>query len=706
MSKFARQLLTLIFLCFLLTACGGGGSTGSTNTTTDGNTDVTGDEENPSTGPLNQDDPALVNKAPVLALSSDASVQVDQELSVSGAVSDDGLPSDTLTINWYKSSGPGDVDIVSPDSLSTQMTFSREGSYVMTLSAHDGELVTELSIRVAVTINIPDVINSAPTVNAGPDTTAVLGAAFSLEAVATDDGLPNDALSYQWEQVKGPSASEISPSTTLKTSVKFTREGSYAFQITADDGALSSTDTVNVEVSKKVTPLSVSAGADIEVDFIPNEKITLNGVIAGDVPADAETSWSLVSGPKPTVSFDSQEAKTAVLLPKAGVYVLRLAVKAGATTTHDDMQITANLLDNKTPQIAAIADQSILFGEVAKLSASVTDDGQPIGKLYPQWSVESSPAGATEPTFDKTDAMDVVVSFSEPGTYQFLFNVDDGELGAEASMEVEVKAYEVTSFNNGIEVSMPVNYLPEYSYDAEWVMRVWEGVNNCLSPGLGNKLQRIYLYKEGDYDASIHDNQGDPNSWTVISIVADDVKPDPEGSQGYWLADAMVNFNATSKPIDGSIVCGENHSGRRHAIEPTPVTNDKTPITQELPLGDLNIVVRAKELKQSTVDQLALITEHLTKTTGSGESVALKEIRIVDDPRHFTEAEVWNSYGGFSVRDSYVILLRDSIVDDLSKDAGYVYPGEWIDSYLQAVLDVERDDEHWEVDNLGAVLSE
>ncbi len=79
-----------------------------------------------------------VNQAPVVGAGSDAAIQLPAGADLVGTASDDGLPSDTLTTTWSKTSGPGTVTFGNASALSTTATFSASGSYVLRLTASDG----------------------------------------------------------------------------------------------------------------------------------------------------------------------------------------------------------------------------------------------------------------------------------------------------------------------------------------------------------------------------------------------------------------------------------------------------------------------------------------------------------------------------------------------------------------------------------------
>ena len=80
------------------------------------------------------------NQAPVVNAGADATVDACNA-TLSGTVTDDGKPTGgTLLITWNKLNGPGVVTFASPNSASTNVTFSKAGVYTLRLSAGDGAL--------------------------------------------------------------------------------------------------------------------------------------------------------------------------------------------------------------------------------------------------------------------------------------------------------------------------------------------------------------------------------------------------------------------------------------------------------------------------------------------------------------------------------------------------------------------------------------
>ena len=82
--------------------------------------------------------PAPINIAPVVFAGADQTVTLPATATFSGSVVDPDGPT-VGPVQWSKTSGPGAVVFANPASLNTTATFSAVGTYVLTLTASDGE---------------------------------------------------------------------------------------------------------------------------------------------------------------------------------------------------------------------------------------------------------------------------------------------------------------------------------------------------------------------------------------------------------------------------------------------------------------------------------------------------------------------------------------------------------------------------------------
>ncbi len=244
-------------------------------------------------------------------------------------MTDDGQVLPTPTLTWSQVSGPGTATFTAPTALTTSVSFSAAGTYVLRLSVYDGALTG--SDDVTVTVNAP--ANLAPIVNAGADQVVTLPATATLTATVTDDGqvLPTPTLT--WSQVSGPGTATFTAPTALTTSVSFSAAGTYVLRLSVYDGALTGSDdvTVTVNAPANLAPI-VNAGADQVVTLPQTATLTATVTDDGQVLPTPTLTWSQVSGPG-TATFTAPTAlTTSVSFSAAGTYVLRLSVYDGALT--------------------------------------------------------------------------------------------------------------------------------------------------------------------------------------------------------------------------------------------------------------------------------------------------------------------------------------------------------------------------------------
>jgi hypothetical protein len=88
-----------------------------------------------------------------------------------------------------------------------------------------------------------------PDVNAGVDQLINVPQKAMLQGTAFDDGLPNPPgdLTTTWSKVSGPGSVTFANASKLTTQATFGKPGTYVLRLTADDGALTASDTVIIK---------------------------------------------------------------------------------------------------------------------------------------------------------------------------------------------------------------------------------------------------------------------------------------------------------------------------------------------------------------------------------------------------------------------------------------------------------------------------
>ena len=198
--------------------------------------------------------------APSAAAGIDQTITLPSGATLDGTVTDDGFPtSGSLTTTWTRTSGPGTVTFVDSAAVDTTATFSINGTYVLRLTANDGDLTDYDELTVTV-----NPANTAPTVAAGSDDSCTLPSGVYLDATVTDDGLPDppNAVTTLWEQIDGPGTVTFTNSAAVDTTATFSTAGVYVLRLTADDSVLTAYDEISIAAN--AAPVGTGDGNFIE----------------------------------------------------------------------------------------------------------------------------------------------------------------------------------------------------------------------------------------------------------------------------------------------------------------------------------------------------------------------------------------------------------------------------------------------------------
>lgn len=97
------------------------------------------------------EDTGQSNMAPTVDAGSNQSITLPAAANLMGTASDDGLPTGgALTTIWSQLSGPGTTTFGDASQLATTAAFSAQGTYVLRLTAFDGELTSTSDVTIAV----------------------------------------------------------------------------------------------------------------------------------------------------------------------------------------------------------------------------------------------------------------------------------------------------------------------------------------------------------------------------------------------------------------------------------------------------------------------------------------------------------------------------------------------------------------------------
>jgi hypothetical protein len=331
----------------------------------------------------------------------------------------DGYSSSTVT-NYDDQTGTTHILPILPDNPS--------GRYY--LANHDGTIssapITSISLRnVDGAILIKEsALNGSiiiPTVNAGPDVTAV--ASFTQNATTTN------AVSYAWTKTSGPGTITFGSATSEDTTITASSDGSYVVRLTVTSSTGDTAyDEFNLTWSTAIPLPTVNAGPDV----------TINTTFTQNAATTNATSylWSKVSG-SGTITFGTATAEdTTITASTAGTYVIRLTATNSTGSAHDEF--TLNWTSPGSLSVSAGSDQTSYPTRVVNQIASASN-----ATSY-QWTKVSGPGDIA---FGTATAKDTTITASAAGTYTLRLTVRDASSNS-LSDDMTLTVYKNADINN------------------------------------------------------------------------------------------------------------------------------------------------------------------------------------------------------------------------------------------------------------------
>ena len=397
------------------------------------------------------------NNPPMVYAGPDLSAVIKGQvihLSEATATDDNG---DALTYAWTATPSSA-VTFNSTTALNPEVTVSNtvtdDDIIELTLTVNDGTVDASDTRRL--TIQDAVVTNIAPTVNAGPDLSAVIkGQVIHLsEATATDDN--GDALTYAWtatpsSAVTFNSTTALNPEVTVSNTV--TDDDIIELTLTVNDGTVDASDTRRLTIQDAVVTNiapTVNAGPDLSA-VIKGQVIHLSEATATDDNGDALT-YAWTATPSSAVTFNSTtalnpEVTVSNTVTDDDIIELTLTVNDGTVDASDTRRLTIQdaVVTNIAPTVNAGPDLSaVIKGQVIHLSeATATDDNG--DALTYAWT--ATPSSAV--TFNSTTALNPEVTVSNTVTdgdiIELTLTVNDGTVDASDTRRLTIQDAVVTN---------------------------------------------------------------------------------------------------------------------------------------------------------------------------------------------------------------------------------------------------------------------
>ena len=190
----------------------------------------------------------VINQAPAIYAGFDQTSILGETVFLNSTYSDDGQPAgEGLEITWEKISGPGTVQLSSPNEASSYALFSELGTYVMRVRISDGDEESWDDVQIVVQA----VPNQAPQVNAGADRVVNVGETVHLNGVAVDDGLPHGAVwTTTWQLASGTTGlMSLTNANSFNATASFGGAGIFKMRLKVNDSEAEGSDLVTIMVN-------------------------------------------------------------------------------------------------------------------------------------------------------------------------------------------------------------------------------------------------------------------------------------------------------------------------------------------------------------------------------------------------------------------------------------------------------------------------
>ena len=372
------------------------------------------------------------NQPPAVSAGADQTVTLPASASLDGDVADDGRPNPpgVTTVTWSKVSGFGDVVFANANAVDTTASFSADGTYVLRLSASDGQSTVVDDVIVTVR---PDGGGGVTTVEAfvltGSDD-AEQGPSGGMDLVSTDLELVTDGSKVQRVGLRFGSLQVPAGATISRAWIQFQTD-----EVSTDTAAL----TLRAEAADN-TPTYAGTNSNVS-----NRAVT-SASVAWSPPAWPTVSARTTAQQTPDISSLVQAVVSRPGWAQGNALGIQLT-GTGRRTAESFEGNFAPLLhveygtgappSNAAPVVSAGPDRSVTLPASASLDGNVTDDGlpNPPGATTPTWSKVSGPGTVT---FGNPAAVDTTATFSAAGTYVLRLSVTDSALSATDDVTVTV----------------------------------------------------------------------------------------------------------------------------------------------------------------------------------------------------------------------------------------------------------------------------
>ena len=433
---------------------------------------------------------------------ADFEVISNQELSVRLLNSSTDPDGDALKFKWNFG------DSTTSASLNPLHTYSKAGTYKITLKVSDGKTAVKTSKTVTV--------NSSPVSDF--EVVSKKGLKLSLGSKASDpDG---DPLTYLWSFGDGGTSTEKDPVHT------YAAEGTYKITLKVSDGKKTVKSAKSVEVIPNRAP-----AAGFEIAANDDLKVNLQNSSSDPDGDSLKYKWTFGDG------TTSKEQNPVHVYAKAGTYKISLKVSDGSLTNTVSKSVTVKA--NQAPVAGfEVAENKDLMVNLQNSSSDPDGD-----KLKYKWNFGD---GTT------SKEQNPVHVYAKAGTYKVSLKVSDGKLTNTYTQKIKVNSVPQSDFAILARGGLSVRFESMASDpDGDTLKYRWD-----FGDGTESKAQNPeHVYETaGVYDVTLTVSDGTDNSESSRTVrVYKDVDFALRGQVVGYLENAKVCMD-----LDGDSQCSDS----------------------------------------------------------------------------------------------------------------------------------------------------
>ncbi len=375
-----------------------------------------------------------VNQPPTVNAGPDQTVILPDSAALDGTVSDDGRPDPpgAVTTTWEKVSGFGTVTFGNAAAVDTTASFSVDGTYVLRLTASDGQTTTADDITVLVRTAGSGQAVEIP-VSAGSDDAEQAASGF-VGLTSSDLELVTDGGTVQTVGTRFAGVGVPAGATITRAWIQFRTD-----EVSTGPAPL----TIRAEAADNPAPYQAVSGnvtsravTSQSVAWSPPDWTIVGERAAAQRTADISslvqalvTRPGWLSGNSMAFQLSGSGRRTAFAYEGGAASAPLLHVEYTTGTTPPP--------GNAAPTVSAGPDLSVVLPNSVVLDGTATDDGlpDPPAALTTSWSKVTGPGTVT---FANPGSVDTTATFDAAGSYVLRLSATDSSLSSTDDVIVTV----------------------------------------------------------------------------------------------------------------------------------------------------------------------------------------------------------------------------------------------------------------------------